>query len=296
MVTIALAFSMKTQNNLYGTRVRKLSREAALESVNGGRQRCTAARDQGRPRHSTCTCGNCYLVKSVLDGIKSTACSRGAAPEPMESISTRPVSWIQGYLVGAVGNNVVLLAFTVTASAQLLVINLAPPQSRSVVQAENSIQDSNRVATSSSNRRSSTTISPIVDEFVTPDFLQDAVAVQPSTINASIVVSPGTLDFQAVQVGAARSLDLVVQNIGGSQTITGTVVTSPPFRIVAGTNYTLRANERQIVTVVFTPNSIGPAIGQATFAGGGNISVPLSGFGGPAGVAPPVSLRVLNSK
>ena len=74
-----------------------------------------------------------------------------------------------------------------------------------------------------------------------------------TSTNAIITVSPSTLNFGSVIVGAATDLAFTVGNVGGG-TLSGTATVSAPFSIVAGGTYSLGANQSQAVAVRLSPD------------------------------------------
>jgi hypothetical protein len=70
--------------------------------------------------------------------------------------------------------------------------------------------------------------------------------------NPAISVSPSSLNFGVVPLGATSNLNLTVQNTG-SGTLAGTASVGSPFSILSGGSYSLGANQSQTVTVRFGP-------------------------------------------
>jgi hypothetical protein len=101
--------------------------------------------------------------------------------------------------------------------------------------------------------------------------------------NASLSVSPSSLDFGSVTVGATSDLTFTVQNTGGG-TLSGTASVSVPFSIIAGGTYSLGANQSQTVTVRFSPTAVGSTNRIVTFTGGGGATAIVSGVQ----VSPPI--------
>ena len=103
-----------------------------------------------------------------------------------------------------------------------------------------------------------------------------------ASTNAVILVSPGSLDFGSVTVGATSDLTFTVQNTGGG-TLSGTASVPVPFSIIAGGSYNLGANQSQSVTVRFSPTTVGSTNRTVTFTGGNGATANVTGVG--AGVA-----------
>ena len=94
----------------------------------------------------------------------------------------------------------------------------------------------------------------------------------------SISVSPSSLDFGGVNVGASANRTITVQNVGGG-VLTGNATTNDPFVIVSGGSYSLSAGQSQTVTVRFSPASAGIFEGNVSFSGGDGTSATLTGIG-----------------
>jgi hypothetical protein len=54
-----------------------------------------------------------------------------------------------------------------------------------------------------------------------------------------------------------------------------------PFKIVAGGNYALKANEAQMVTVTYTPRGAAPDTQTVKFTGGGGAKTTVTGTPAP---------------
>lgn len=92
-------------------------------------------------------------------------------------------------------------------------------------------------------------------------------------------VTPPSLAFGSVAVGASKDLSFTVQNIGGG-TLTGSASTSMPFNIIGDNSFNLNAGGSKLITVRFSPTSVGNFLGNVNFtSNGGNTSPPVSGTG-----------------
>lgn len=105
---------------------------------------------------------------------------------------------------------------------------------------------------------------------------------------AIISVSPLALDFGTVLEGESVDLMATVMNIGG-EVLAGSAVATAPFEVVSGPMYTLDPGASQMVTVRFTPTLPGEVIGEASFSGGGGMSIDLQG----EGLAPAPEIAVM---
>ncbi len=102
-------------------------------------------------------------------------------------------------------------------------------------------------------------------------------------------VSPtATVDFDDVNLGGFADRTFTVSNTGGG-TVSGAASTSGPFRIVAGSPFSLVGlGASQAVTVRFTPIAVALATSNVTFtADGETISRLVRGTGIPADATPP---------
>jgi hypothetical protein len=103
--------------------------------------------------------------------------------------------------------------------------------------------------------------------------------------NPVISLSPSSLDFGSVNVGASNRLSFTVRNAGGS-TLAGTAsVSGGLFTIISGGSYSLGSNQSQVVTMQYTPTVPGSQVQTVTFTGGGGTTAQVSG----TGIAPPPS-------
>jgi hypothetical protein len=94
--------------------------------------------------------------------------------------------------------------------------------------------------------------------------------------NPVIVVMPMTLDFGAVADKVTATNTFVVENMGGAK-LTGKATVPAPFKILSGGDYTLRANEAQVVTVTYTPSGAASDTQAVTFTGGSGITATVTG-------------------
>jgi hypothetical protein len=102
-----------------------------------------------------------------------------------------------------------------------------------------------------------------------------------------IQVSPGSMGFGTVLVGASATNSFTVQNIG-TGILTGSATVSAPFSVVSGGSYSLGAGQTQLVTVAFSP-LVGSNYNQnVSFSGGGGTNVTVSGNGTNAPVPTPI--------
>jgi PKD repeat protein len=98
-----------------------------------------------------------------------------------------------------------------------------------------------------------------------------------------LLVSPANLTFGTLIIGQTNTQSFQVVNSGGL-TLTGGVVTTPPFRIQSGSPFSLAPGLTGMVQVAFSPSSAGSFSNLVTFtSNGGNATNSATG----AGVAPP---------
>jgi hypothetical protein len=117
-----------------------------------------------------------------------------------------------------------------------------------------------------------------------------ATTPEPVVARGDFSVTPaGSVSFGAVSVGNSIDRTFTIQN-GGSATVTGSAAVSSPFKIVAGSPYSIAAGARADVTVRFSPTAAASATSNVTFTGpgGATISRILTGTGTPAGSQPSV--------
>jgi len=96
---------------------------------------------------------------------------------------------------------------------------------------------------------------------------------------AQLQVSPGTLDFGIVAVGAKGQLSFTLTNLGGAKLTNGTAtIQGGPFTIVSGTPFVLPALGATNLTVAFAPTNTGSFSNVIVFVSdGGNITNTLTG-------------------
>jgi hypothetical protein len=111
----------------------------------------------------------------------------------------------------------------------------------------------------------------------------------PPPASPAIRVTPSSLTFGTVLVGADPTNSFVVQNVGGG-TLSGTASVGTPFNIVSGGNYNLGSNQSQTVTVAFNPTSAGNYSQNVTLTGGGGATVTVSGSATNASVNPAIQV------
>lgn len=98
--------------------------------------------------------------------------------------------------------------------------------------------------------------------------------------NPVIYVQPMVLAFGRVPTNATATATFVVENMGIG-ILVGTASVPAPFKIVAGGNYALKANEAQMVTVTYTPRSAAPDTQTVKFTGGGGAKTTVTGTPAP---------------
>ena len=92
----------------------------------------------------------------------------------------------------------------------------------------------------------------------------------------AISVTPASLSFGSVEVGASKDLSFTVQNTGGS-TLVGNATVSAPFSVVSGASYSIAANGSHTVTIRYTPTAAGQHTGSVSFTGGSGITRSVNG-------------------
>lgn len=109
--------------------------------------------------------------------------------------------------------------------------------------------------------------------------LSDGTALAWTIARPILTVTPQSLDFGTVIVGRSVDREFIVQNLGGA-VLMGTASVPPPFSIVSGIPFTLRAGESQIVSVRFAPTSSGIFESNVTVASnGGFLNLKVVGRG-----------------
>jgi hypothetical protein len=91
-----------------------------------------------------------------------------------------------------------------------------------------------------------------------------------------IYVKPQTLNFGRVAAKATVTNTFVVENMGIGKLV-GTATVPAPFKILSGGKYTLRENEAQIITVVYTPSGAASDTKSVKFTGGGGSKALVTG-------------------
>ena len=109
--------------------------------------------------------------------------------------------------------------------------------------------------------------------------------------DGGINVNPSAHAFGDVAVGSSADHIFTVQNTG-SDTVTGTVTTSPPFSIVTGGSFTLLPAQTHAVIVRFSPAASGPVSGSIDFTS--NVE-PVSRVVSGTGVAATVTLKATDT-
>jgi hypothetical protein len=94
--------------------------------------------------------------------------------------------------------------------------------------------------------------------------------------NPVIFVKPSALDFGPVAGNTTATNTFLVENMGRGRLV-GTATVAAPFKILSGGNYTLRENEAQIITVIYTPGEAASDTQTAKFTGGGGAEATVTG-------------------
>jgi hypothetical protein len=98
--------------------------------------------------------------------------------------------------------------------------------------------------------------------------------------NPVIYVTPMVLEFGRVGTNRTATATFVVENMGSGKLV-GKATVPPPFKIVAGGNYALKANEVQIITITYKPISTAPDTKTVKFTGGGEAKATVTGNSPP---------------
>lgn len=106
----------------------------------------------------------------------------------------------------------------------------------------------------------------------------------------TISVSPASQNFGSISVGATADRNFTVTNLGGG-TLNGIVSVPSPFSVVAGSPYSLSANQNTTITIRYSPVSVGSNSQTVTFTGGGGATRPVIGA---ADIPTPLNLHVLS--
>lgn len=123
-----------------------------------------------------------------------------------------------------------------------------------------------------------------------------------ASAHPALTLSARTLDFGSVQVGGTKQLSFRVQNVGAT-TLSGAVVVSAPFSILAGSPCALKPAQTQVITVQYAPKSSGMHMTVVHLTGAGDATVSVMGST-PVAVpaarprphrapAPPLNLRLI---
>jgi uncharacterized repeat protein (TIGR01451 family) len=101
-----------------------------------------------------------------------------------------------------------------------------------------------------------------------------------------LVVSPGNHDFGTQALGQSITQNFSVVN-SGIQTLTGSAtVSGVPFALISGSPYTLNSGQTGLVSVSFSPGTVGAFTGSVVFASNGGASTnALTGSGASAPIA-----------
>jgi hypothetical protein len=91
-----------------------------------------------------------------------------------------------------------------------------------------------------------------------------------------IYVKPQALDFGRVPGKATATNTFIVENMGRGKLV-GAATVPAPFKILSGGKYTLRENEAQIVTVIYTPSGADSDSQTVKFTGGGGAKARVTG-------------------
>ena len=92
-----------------------------------------------------------------------------------------------------------------------------------------------------------------------------------STSPPQFSLSPGSLNFGSVITGQTNTRPFQIVNTGGL-TLTGTVSTTPPFKISSGTPFSLTSGQTGLVQVAFSPVIAGSFSNAVVFASNGGNS------------------------
>jgi hypothetical protein len=91
-----------------------------------------------------------------------------------------------------------------------------------------------------------------------------------------MVVTPTAVDFGTVADKAAATNTFLVENMGKGSLV-GTATVAAPFKILSGGDYSLREDEVQVVTVVYTPSGAAADTETVKFTGGGGAKATVTG-------------------
>ncbi len=91
-----------------------------------------------------------------------------------------------------------------------------------------------------------------------------------------IFLTPPVLHFGPVYTNSTATNTIVVENMGIGKLV-GKATVPKPFKIVNGGDYSLRANEAQIVTITYKPSGAPLDKQTVTFTGGGGAKAFVTG-------------------
>jgi hypothetical protein len=100
-----------------------------------------------------------------------------------------------------------------------------------------------------------------------------------------IAVSSRVLDFGSIPFGRVRKLSFTVQNVGGGL-LTGAATVSAPFSILTGNSYSLQNSQTQIITVEYSPDSLGIHMAVVHLTGGDGSAITVMGSVKPQRMPP----------
>ena len=95
--------------------------------------------------------------------------------------------------------------------------------------------------------------------------------------NPVLYLAPMVVNFGPVATNTSANAAVLVENMGVGKLV-GTATVSAPFKIVAGGNYALKANETQVITISYTPRGTAPDSATVKFTGGGGGSATVTGI------------------
>ncbi len=98
----------------------------------------------------------------------------------------------------------------------------------------------------------------------------------PPPVDPVIQVTPGSVSYGTVAVGAGGTNQFVVQNVG-TGTLSGSASASAPFSVVAGASYSLAAGQTQTVVVAFSPAVASNYNQSVSFSGGTGTNATVTG-------------------
>jgi hypothetical protein len=102
-----------------------------------------------------------------------------------------------------------------------------------------------------------------------------------------IQVTPGSIGYGTVLVGASKTNSFNIQNVG-TGTLSGSASVGAPFNVVSGSSYSLAAGQTQAVVVVFSPVVASNYNQSVSFSGGGGTNVAVSASATNAPVPTPM--------